>query len=119
MAPTTTQPIPEGPVRFEDAQAQTFGYDDGCNDVSFEVNNESNTSVDAVSVTFTLNEYGATGSYLDPGPTQGPYGLTVSVLPGTQQQLDVQVCPPVSMLLPAPGDYFQVSGVNGSYTWAT
>jgi hypothetical protein len=116
-ATTTTQPAPEGTVQFGDVQAQTFGYYDTCKDVSFEANNASNTTVIAVSVMFTMTEYSADGSFLDPGPTQGPSAMTVYLLPGAQQQLDVQVCPHSYDLLPAPGDYMEVTGVSGTFTW--
>jgi len=115
---TATQPIPEGSVSFNNVQAQTFAYFDGCKDVTFEIENGSNTAVDSVSVTFTLNEYGADGSYLAPGPTTGPLEVTAYAPPFSQQQSSVQVCPGESTLLPSE-DYFQVTGVSGSYSWAT
>ena len=118
MVSTTTRPIPEGSVRFVNVQAQTFGFNSLCNDVSFGIDNESNTTVDSATVMFTLNRYSVEGSYLGPGPTQGPYGMTVYLLPYTQRQVSVQVCPPVSMLL-GQGEYFQVTGVSGTYTWGS
>lgn len=116
--PVVTQPVPEGSVSFDNVQAQTFSLNDGCNDVSFGIDNESNTTVASASVMFTMTKYSGDGSYAGPGPTQGPYGATVYVLPYTQRQLSVQVCPPVSLLL-GDGEYFQVTGVNGTYSWAT
>lgn len=112
-----TQPVPEGSVQIDNAQPQTFSLNNGCNDVSFGIDNESNTPVDSATVMFTMNTYSADGSYNGPGPTQGPYGVTVYVFPYSQKQVSVQVCPNVGMAL-GSGQYLQVTGVSGTYTWA-
>lgn len=113
----TTKPAPAGYVRFVNAQAQTFSLSNGCNYVSFVIDNESNTNVAYASVTFTMDKYSSGGSWAGGGPTEGPYGVSTDVFPYSQHQYSVEVCPSVGLLL-LQGEYFQISGVSGTYTWA-